>query len=321
MDRFWENKKIVVTGHEGFLGASLTRFLVESGAKVVGIDLVLNRKHSRLEGVRNRYKGIKGNIANLKLVRETITKHKPQFIFHLAAQAIVDKANKNPVEAFKSNMEGTWNLLDVSRDQDFIEAIVVASSDKAYGDHKNLPYHEDFALQGRHPYDVSKSCTDLLCQTYQHTYDVPVAITRCGNIYGPGEYHFSRIVPDAVCSTLKGKQLIIRSNGKFTRDYIYVDDVLEAYLLLAKEMKRLKLEGEAFNFSTENPISVLDLVNKIRKMIPGECPPPKILGGAEFEIKHQYLSAQKARKILKWKPKYNLEKGLEKTIIWYRNHG
>ena len=212
--KFWKGKRVLITGHEGFLGAWLTNLLQDKGAKIVGVDKAINRKNNVLNGTRRRIKGLRGNVANAKLINELIVDDKPEVIFHLAAQAIVGDALKNPTEAFKSNIEGTWNILEAARQQKSVKAIVVASSDKAYGSHKVLPYKEDAPLQGDRPYDVSKSCTDLLCQTYFETYDVPVCITRCGNIYGPGDYHFSRIVPDAMRSAIKGEQLVIRSNGK-----------------------------------------------------------------------------------------------------------
>jgi len=321
MSQFWKNKKVLVTGHEGFLGSWLTKRLVDSGAKVVAVDKVTNRKKSILDGYRKRIKAIKGDIANAKVIRALINKTKPQYIFHLAAEAIVGETLKNPITAFKSNIEGTWNILEAARGKKYLSGMVVASSDKAYGTHKILPYTENFALQGNHPYDASKSCTDLLCQTYSHTYKTPVCITRCGNIYGPGDFHFSRIVPDGVCSAIKNKQLVIRSNGKFTRDYIYVEDIVDAYLLLAQKMKSLKLSGQAFNFSTENPMSVLQLFREINKAVGQKQIKPKVLNQGKFEIPHQYLSAKKARRILKWRPKHTLKQGLTKTIQWYRDNG
>jgi CDP-glucose 4,6-dehydratase len=318
--RFWKNKKVLVTGHEGFLGSNLTRTLVEKGAKVYGIDKVLNRPRSILDGIRRKFTSSACDISRRKPLRRVFEKFQPRYVFHLAAQAIVQKANHDPLEAFKSNIQGTWNLLETAREQEGVEAIIVASSDKAYGSHDRLPYHENYSLQGDHPYDVSKSCTDLLCRTYHHTYGVPVGITRCGNIYGPGDYHFSRIIPDAARSLLKGKQLVIRSDGKFTRDYIYVDDVVSAYLLLAEKFKILRLSGEAFNFSTESPISVIDLFREISALTKDAGPEPKILNQAEYEIRDQYLSAKKARTILGWKPRYDLKTGLKKTLDWYRDH-
>ncbi len=316
--KFWKNKRVLITGHEGFLGSWLTRILHKTGAIITGVDIVKNRKWSVLSGIRKEIKGIKGDIADLKLMKRIITRYKPQIIFHLAAEAIVARANKDPIKTFKSNIEGTWNILELARNNKSVQAIIMASSDKAYGSHKILPYQETAALKGDHPYDVSKSCADLIGYTYANTYGVPVATTRCGNIYGPGDTNFSRIVPDAMRCAVQGKKLLIRSDGKFTRDYVYVEDIVNGYVLLAQELKRLKLSGEAFNFSDENPITVINLVSKIYSLVGGK-PNYKILNKAKYEIKHQYLSAKKARKILNWKPQYTLEQGLIKTIAWYRD--
>ena len=317
-NKYWRNKKVLITGHEGFLGSNLAKTLVCCGAKIIGIDKVKSRPDSVLNSLRNKLICIKGDISSFRLVKSLIDKYKPQIIFHLAAEAIVGEANKNPIRTFKSNIEGTWNVLEASRGKKFIEAIVVASSDKAYGSHKILPYKEDAPLKGDHPYDTSKSCADLICYTYWNTYEVPVCVTRCGNIYGPGDLNFSRISPDAICCALKGKQFIIRSDGKFTRDYVYVEDMVDGYIVLAEKMKKLKLYGEAFNFSNGNPITVIELVKKIYNLT-DKKPDYKILNRAKYEIKHQYLSSQKARKILGWKPASTLEEGLLHTIQWYKN--
>lgn len=315
-NNYWKNKKVFVTGYEGFLGSNLTRALISYGAEVIGIDKVKNRPCSVLEGLRDEIIRVKGDIADFRLVKSIIDKYKPRVIFHLAAEAIVGEANKDPVRAFKSNIEGTWNILEASRDKKFIEAIVAASSDKAYGSHKTLPYKECAALKGDHPYDASKSCADLICYTYWNTYRVPVCVTRCGNIYGPGDFNFSRVAPDAIRCALKGRQFIIRSDGKFTRDYVYVEDIVNGYMVLAEKMKRLGLYGEAFNFSDENPITVTEMVKNIYDLT-GRPPDYKILNRAKYEIKHQYLCSIKARKVLGWKPAYSLDEGLKRTIKWY----
>ena len=314
---FWKNKKVLVTGHEGFLGSWLTRALVEKGARVVGVDKVKDRPCSVLKGSRSKIKGIKADIVDLRLMKRIVNRYKPRIIFHLAAEAIVGKANKEPVDTFKSNIEGTWNILEASRDKKFIEAIVAASSDKAYGSHKELPYKEGASLKGDHPYDASKSCADLVCYTYWNTYKVPVCVTRCGNIYGPGDFNYSRLVPDAIRCAIKGRQFTIRSDGRFTRDYVYVEDIVNGYVMLAEKMKKLKLYGEAFNFSNENPVTVIGIVKKIYGLT-GKKPDYKILNEVKYEIKHQYLSSRKSRKILNWESKYSLKEGLAKTIDWYR---
>ena len=313
---YWQNRKVLITGHEGFLGSWLTKVLLAKGAKVIGLDKVKNRPISVLNGLRNKVTCIKGDICNPKLLKSVIDEHRPQVIFHLAAEAIVNRASENPSQTFKSNVEGTWNILEAARGRKFIKSTVIASSDKAYGSHNTLPYKENAALKGKHPYDVSKSCADLIAYTYFHTYRVPVCITRCGNIFGPGDFNFSRIVPDAIRSALSGRKLLIRSDGKFTRDYIYVEDVVIGYMVLAQKMQKLKLFGEAFNFSNEKPISVLELTKFIYKSCQRD-PNYKILNQAKYEIRYQYLSATKAKKVLKWQPKYTLREGLSKTINWY----
>lgn len=313
---FWKNKKVLITGHEGFLGSNIAKALLERGSKVIGVDKIKERSCNALEGLRKDIICVKGDISDLKLVKRIVETHKPRVMFHIAAEAIVGEANKNPVGAFKSNIEGTWNILDASRGKKFIDAIVVASSDKAYGSHKELPYKEETALRGKHPYDVSKSCADLICHAYWNTYKVPVCVTRCGNIYGPGDFHFSRIVPDAVRCALKSETLLIRSDGEFTRDYVYVEDVVNGYIALAEKMKKLKLYGEAFNFSCEDPITVIEMVKAIFRLL-GKNPDYKILNKVKYEIKDQFLCSRKARKVLDWKPGFTLNEGLKKTIEWY----
>jgi len=317
INKYWKNKKVLVTGYEGFLGSNLAKALINHEAVIIGVDKIKNRPKSVLKNLRDKITCVKGDISNPKLVKNLINRYKPQVVFHLAAEAIVGEANEHPIRTFKSNIEGTWNILEASRDKKFIEAIVVASSDKAYGSHKVLPYKENAALKGNHPYDVSKSCADLICYAYWNTYKVPVCVTRCGNIYGPGDSNFSRVTPDAICCALKNKQFIIRSDGKFTRDYVYVDDIVNGYIILAEKMKKLKLYGEAFNFSDENPITVIEMIKKIYNLADKKTD-HKILNQAKYEIKNQYLCSMKARRILNWKPKYALDEGLKKTIEWYK---
>lgn len=317
--KFWANKTVLVTGHEGFLGSCLSKTLIDSGARVIGLDKVNNRPGSILnKDLRKNIVCIRGNVANLKLIKKLFDKYTPDIVFHLAAEAIVSRANNKPIRTFKSNIQGTWNILEGARNKKFIGAIIVASSDKAYGSHDDLPYREDSTpLKGSHPYDVSKSCADLICHTYHNTFNVPVCVTRCGNIYGPGDHNFSRLVPDAIRSALKNRSLSIRSDGKFTRDYIYVGDVVSGYLALAAKMNNKKVHGEAFNFSNEKPVSVLEIVKLIYKLS-GKQPNYKILNLAKHEIKDQYLSAKKARRSLGWKPLYALEEGLKETIDYYK---
>ena len=316
--RLWKNKRVLITGHEGFLGSHLAKYLISCGARVVGLDIISGRNNTVLTSTeRKRLVAIKADVAHYRKLKEVIQKYKIEFVFHLAAIALVGRCLKDPLRAFSSNIRGTWSLLEACRRNKHIQAIVIASSDKAYGSHDKLPYKETYPLQGRNPYDVSKSCADLLAHAYFHTFQLPVVITRCGNIYGPGEYNFSRIVPDSIKSVLQNRPIIIRSDGNFTRDYVYVQDIVSGYCMLAQKLQQLGLSGEACNSCTENPITVLELVRKVCEGIGRSCE-CNILNQAKYEIKDQYLSAGKARKILGWRPQYSLEEGLKKTIHWYR---
>lgn len=315
--KFWKKKNVLITGYEGFLGSNLTKALLNYKANIYGLDILIHRKRTILSKKDfDKINIIKGSVENFLLLSEIIKKKKIEIIFHLAAKSLVGQGLHKPIRAFSTNIRGTWNVLEASRNSDSVKAIIVASSDKAYGNQKNLPYKETHSLCGNHPYDVSKSCADLLAYTYFHTYGLPMVITRCGNIFGPGDFNFSRIIPDAVRCALTGKTLLIRSDGRFTRDYIYVDDIVNGYLLLAENLKKLNLAGEAFNFSNENPLKVLDLVKKIYKLL-GKKENYKILNQAKYEIRHQYLTSAKARRVLNWKPKITLDAGLRKTIDWY----
>ena len=318
--KFWKNLNVLITGYEGFLGSNLTRRMISYGAKITGVDIEVGKKGNVLaRGDYKRITVIKGSVTNPRLLKGIISRHKPEIVFHLAAEAIVGKCNKYPMRTFKTNIEGTWNVLEACRNNNAVRAIVIASSDKAYGSHKILPYKEIAPLCGSHPYDVSKSCADLIAHSYHHTYKLPVAITRCANLYGPGDPNFSRIVPEAIKCALLDKTLIIRSDGKFTRDYLYVLDAVNGYVLLAEKLNSLRLAGEAFNLSQERPVTVLELVNKISQILNKKAN-YKVLNVAKYEIKDQYLSSAKARRILNWKPQYTLIEGLKETIGWYRNY-
>jgi len=308
---------VLITGFEGFLGSNLTKALIPSGARITGLDIKTGRKATLL--TPDDYKKIsviKGSVANYKLLAKIIKENRINLVFHLAAEAIVGKCHNRPLRAFSANIQGTWNVLEACRNAKNIEAVILASSDKAYGIHKKLPYTEKAPLQGSHPYDVSKSCADLIANTYAHAYGLPVCVTRCGNIYGPGDFNSSRLVPDALKCALTGKKLLIRSDGLFTRDYVFVEDIVNGYILLAEKMRKLNLAGEAFNFSCENPLTVLELVKMISKSV-GKPVDYEILNQAKYEIKHQYLSSRKARVKLGWKPKFSVLKGLNKALTAY----
>jgi CDP-glucose 4,6-dehydratase len=316
--KFWQDRPTLVTGATGLVGGSLTRRLVEAGADAVCVirDWV---PQSELisSGLVNKVKTIRGDIRDQAFLERALGEYEVNTVIHLAAQTIVGIANRNPVSTFESNITGTWNLLEACRRSPQVKSIVLASSDKAYGDQEQLPYGEKTPLEGRHPYDVSKSCADLIGQTYAITYKLPVAITRCGNFYGGGDLNWNRIVPGTIRSIVRGQRPIIRSDGQYVRDYFYVEDGAAAYMLLAEMVAaRPDLHGEAFNFSYENQITVVELAETILKRMKSQLS-PEIRNEANNEIKRQYLSAEKAKDVLGWKPLFTMEEGLDRTIEWY----
>jgi CDP-glucose 4,6-dehydratase len=316
---FWQDRPTLVTGATGLVGGWLVRRLAESGADVVCLvrDWVPQSELVRSRMIE-RVKVVRGDIRDQGLLERTLGEFEIDTVLHLAAQTIVGIANRNPVSTFETNIAGTWAVLEACRRSPKVKQIVVASSDKAYGDQKKLPYDENTPLQGQHPYDVSKSCADLIAHTYAVTYGLSVAITRCGNFYGGGDLNWNRIVPGTIRSILRGQRPIIRSDGNFTRDYFYIEDGAAAYMLLAERLaSNAELCGEGFNFSNELQITVTELVRRILKIM-GSGLEPDIRNEASNEIRHQYLSADKARQKLAWQPLFTLEEGLQRTIQWYR---
>ncbi|AIU76144.1 GDP-mannose 4,6-dehydratase [Bacillus amyloliquefaciens] len=315
---FWKNKNVFVTGCTGLLGSCLVKELIDQGANVTGLVRDTVPKSNLYQGEQVKQMNIvHGALEDLDVIERALGEYEIDTVFHLAAQAIVGVANRNPISTFEANILGTWNILEACRRHPLIKRVIVASSDKAYGDQPTLPYDENMPLQGKHPYDVSKSCADLLSHTYFNTYGLPVCITRCGNLYGGGDLNFNRIIPQTIQLVLNGEAPEIRSDGTFIRDYFYIEDAVEAYLLLAEKMEELNLAGEAFNFSNEIQLTVLELVEKILKAMDSDLK-PKVLNQGSHEIKHQYLSAEKARKLLNWTPAHTIDEGLEKTIEWYK---
>ncbi|HET8825311.1 MAG TPA: GDP-mannose 4,6-dehydratase [Terriglobales bacterium] len=316
---FWRDRNVFVTGATGLVGGWLTKHLLDQGAHVTALvrDWVPASEFVH-EGLAERVNIVRGGLASPYLLERALGEYEVEVVFHLAAQTIVGIANRNPLSTFESNIRGTWNLLEACRRSPLVKSIVLASSDKAYGDQATLPYNEAMPLQGRHPYDVSKSCADLIAQSYAHTFGLPVAITRCGNFYGGGDLNWNRVVPGTIRSALRGERPIIRSDGKFIRDYFYVEDGAAAYMLLAQRLlEDAKIRGAAYNFSNEAQISVLELIEKILAKLDSKLK-PEILNQASNEIRHQFLSAERARKELNWKPMFTLDQGLEKTLAWYR---
>jgi CDP-glucose 4,6-dehydratase len=319
--RFWVDRPVYVTGATGLIGGWLVRALLAEKADVVCLVRDDN-PHCELvrSGEINRVRVVRGDVCDQALQERCLGEYEIHTVFHVAAQTIVGIANRNPVSTFDANIRGTWALLEACRRSPLVKQVVVASSDKAYGEHKKLPYDEDAPLQGRHPYDVSKSCADLIAQCYAHSFKLPVTVTRCGNFYGGGDLNFNRIVPGTIRSVLRGEAPIIRSDGTFIRDYFYAEDGAAAYMHLAECMARLpEITGHAFNFSTEIQVTALELVEQIISLM-GSKFAPVIKNEATNEIRHQYLNAQKARTMLNWRPLYSMDVGLKRTIEWYRQY-
>ncbi len=319
MSDFWRDRPTFVTGATGLVGGWLARRLLAAGAQVVCLvrDWVPQSELVR-SGMLDQVTTVRGDMRNQILLERVLGEYEVDTVIHLAAQTIVPIANRNPVSTFETNIGGTWALLEACRRSPSVKQIVLASSDKAYGDQERLPYDEETPLQGRHPYDVSKSCADLIAQSYAITYGLPVVITRCGNFYGGGDLNWNRIVPGTIRSALRGQRPVIRSNGRFVRDYFYVEDGAAVYTLLAERLAADRsLCGQAFNFSNEMPVTVLALVEQILRLMGSELQ-PDIHNEASNEIRSQQLRAARARQVLGWRPLFALEEGLQRTIAWYR---
>jgi CDP-glucose 4,6-dehydratase len=315
---FWTRRPVLVTGATGFLGGWIVKALLDRETRVVALvrDSVPHCMFAR-EGLGTRTEVVQGALEDFDTLRRVCAEYEIGTILHLAAQSIVGVAKTDPLSTLETNVRGTWNLLEAAR-QTAVREIVVASSDKAYGPSEDLPYREEHPMQGRYPYDVSKSCVDLVCRMYAETYELPVCVTRCGNLYGGGDLNWSRTVPGVIRATHHGERFVIRSDGKFVRDFLYVRDAADAYLLLARRMNAdHSLWGQAFNFSLELRLSVLDLTQKILEMMKREDLEPVIQNSASSELREQYMSAEKAPRILRWSPRYGLDRGLEETIAWY----
>lgn len=316
----WQGRRVLVTGATGIVGSWLVKRLVQEAAHVVTLIRDWDPQSELIRsGDVKRTSVVSGALEDFAAVDRAINEHEIDTVFHLGAQAIVGTALRSPLPTFEANIRGTYNLLEACRAHgELVKRIVVASSDKAYGDAEVLPYSEDMPLNGQHPYDVSKSCADLIATSYAHTYNLPVSVARCGNIYGGGDLNWSRIVPGAIRSVLNNERPVLRSDGKYIRDYIYVLDVVDAYMALADRAAEDGVHGEAFNFSTESKVSVLDITLKIQQLMGRTDLEPVILNEARAEIKSQYLDSTKAKQVLNWTAHYNLEEGLRETIAWYK---
>lgn len=320
-DGYWRGKRALVTGCTGLVGSWLSAELVAQGAEVVGLvrDHVPNSNLYRM-GLDRRIDIARGDICDYETCLRVINEYEVDTVFHLAAQTIVGIANRAPLSTFDANIRGTWNLLEAARLSPKVARVVLASSDKAYGAQEELPYLEDAPLVGLHPYDASKSCADLIAQTYFHAYGLPVGISRCGNIFGGGDLNFNRIFPETLRAVWEGRRPVVRSDGTPTRDYLYVIDVVEAYMLLARAQDDAALRGRAYNFSYEMPRTVSEIVQEITTVLGRPDLEPDIQGTGlpAGEIPHQYLAARRARQELNWTPRFGLEEGIRRTYDWYK---
>ena len=318
---YWQDKRVFVTGCSGFLGSWMVQTLVDRGASVVGLvrDHVPQSMLFR-SGTADQIRIVNGELNDIALLERVLAEYEVEIIFHLAAQTIVGIANRSPLSTFETNIRGTWHLLEAARRATGVSGIVVASSEKAYGEPQALPFVEEHQLHGRHPYDVSKSCVDLIAQSYATTYRLPVAVTRFSNLYGGGDLNWNRLIPGTILSVLRGKPPLIRSDGTFKRDYVYVEDAVSAYLTLAERAGGPEICGQAFNFGLGRPVTALEIVQTIIDVSEHPNLQPVILNEVKHEIRDEYLSPQKAHDMLGWQPQETLSSGLSRTMEWYREY-
>lgn len=316
----WLDRPTLVTGACGLVGSWLVKSLVDAGADVICLVRDWSPTSELVRaGALRRTQVVAGDIRDQPLLERVLGEHEVRTVFHLAAQTSVVVANRNPASTWDSNVNGTVTLLEACRRSPVVSEIVVASSDKAYGEHEVLPYNETHALRGLHPYDASKASADLAAQSYAQTFGLPVAITRCGNFFGGGDLNWNRLIPGTIRSALRGTPPVIRSDGSLVRDYFYVEDGARAYMALAEAlMTDRSLIGEAFNFSIERPLSVLE-VTRLVLAAAGSTLEPDIRSEPLREIRAQWLDASKARTRLGWRPAFSFESGLERTVAWYRD--
>jgi CDP-glucose 4,6-dehydratase len=316
---FWQGRRTFITGCTGIVGSWLTIALVDAGAQVVGLIYDKSpRSHLLRSGYDKHIVRVYGDVIHHRLVQHTVNQYQPQTVFHLAAQSLVTAAERDPLTTLETNVRGTWNVLEAARRQVDPPHVIIASTDKAYGDQDVLPYSEDMALKAQYPYDVSKSCADVVAASYAHTYGLPVGITRCGNVYGGGDLYWDRIIPSTIRWALRGERPVLRSDGTMTRDYIYVKDIVSAYMRLAEHLNDPALRGQAFNFGLDDPKTVLQIVEATLQASGRPDLKPIVLDTAKHEIQDQYLDASKAKQMLSWRPKYTLKEGLQETVAWER---
>lgn len=322
-DTSWQGKKVLVTGVGGFVGSMLANALLVRNAKVIGLLRdKLPVSNLKIANIEDKITIVDGELENYLLLYRIIHEYEISYIFHLGAQTLVDLARNNPLSTFESNIKGTWNLLEAARQSNIIKGIVVASSDKAYGVNEKLPYDESFCLLPTFPYDISKACADLLARGYAKTYNLSVAVLRPTNIYGPGDINLSRVIPDTIFALLNGREPVIRSNGLPLRDFLYIDDVISAYLSIGQEVTTPQVSGEAFNVGTNMPIKIIELVEKIITVSGKTNIKPRIVGtGVPLgEIENQFSNSDKIYRVIKWVPTISLEDGLQKTWDWWKSN-
>lgn len=318
---FWRDRPVLVTGCTGLLGSWLTQALVEAKADVVGlIRDDVPQSHLARSGVIHSIRIARGDVTDYATMERVLNEYEIDTVFHLAAQTIVGIANRAPLSTFETNVRGTWTTLEAARRSPTVKRILVASSDKAYGTQPVLPYTEGMPLHGEHPYDVSKSAADLIAQTYAKTYDMPIAVTRCANLYGGGDLNWNRLIPGTIRSALQGQAPIIRSDGTFVRDYLYVRDAVRAYMMLAQALGRPEIRGQAFNCSTDEPVSVLEMTQLILRLSPHPRLEPIVLDEVKNEIKDQYLNSAKLHEALGWQPAWSREAAMVETMAWYAQY-
>jgi CDP-glucose 4,6-dehydratase len=319
IDDFWRGRRVFVTGCTGFLGSWLTAALLERGAAVTGL---IHRREPESQLVRSglldRIEQVSGDLLDFGLLQRTLADHRIDTIFHLAGQTIVGVANREPVDTFETNIRGTWLLLEAVRTTDSVRGVVVASSEKAYGAQANLPYREDSPLQGIHPYEVSKSCADLIAQSFAHTYGLAIAVTRCSNLYGGGDLNWNRLIPGTIRNVLNRERPVLRSDGSFRRDYLYVADAVRGYLMLAEKLTESGVRGQPFNLGSGCPVAAIDVVRTIVSLSGHPELEPIILNEVKNEIQEEYLDPGQAERAFGWRPQYSLAGGLREAMSWYR---
>jgi CDP-glucose 4,6-dehydratase len=321
MTSFWQDRPVAVTGAYGFVGAHLTKQLIGLGANVVVLERDEVPETPIVADWAGRAAVVRGELQDQALMERILGEFEVVTLFHLAAQTQVRVSNRNAPSTFDSNIRGTWTLLEAAKRSPLIEQVVVASSDKAYGEQPVLPYTEDMPILAVHPYDVSKAAADLIAMSYAHTFGLPVSLSRCGNFFGPGDTNWDRLIPGTIRSLIRGERPVIRSDGTPTRDYVHVHDGALAYLRIAECMATDPATvGQIFNFSLESPMSVIDFVKLVQRAAGREDLEPEILGTATNEIQDQFLSSKKAREMLAWKPEMTVEEAVTETVDWYRSY-